>query len=82
MFEKEITVVPQLSSPPPASQRTSTDKIQWEFIQSFCQKRHMVMYSRILHLELNGSSLAVLPRSDRHQAMRDGEFSEKGKTQL
>ncbi|XP_032377899.1 myelin transcription factor 1 isoform X2 [Etheostoma spectabile] len=37
----------------------------------------MVMHSRILHLKLNGSSLAVLPHSDRHHAMRDGEFSEK-----
>ncbi|XP_078110373.1 myelin transcription factor 1 isoform X3 [Sander vitreus] len=37
----------------------------------------MVMYSQILHLKLNGSSLAVLPRADRHQATRDGEFSEK-----
>ncbi|XP_074499304.1 myelin transcription factor 1 isoform X4 [Sebastes fasciatus] len=35
------------------------------------------MYSRILHLKVNGSSIAVLPRSDRDQAMKDGEFSEK-----
>ncbi|XP_054464450.1 myelin transcription factor 1 [Anoplopoma fimbria] len=35
----------------------------------------MVMFSRILHLKVNGSSTALLPRSE--QAMRDGEFSEK-----
>lgn len=44
--------------------------------------RHMVMYSRILHLKVNGSSIAVLPRSDRDQAMKDGEFSEKGRTDV
>ncbi|XP_078026423.1 myelin transcription factor 1 isoform X2 [Epinephelus lanceolatus] len=37
----------------------------------------MVMYSRILHLKVKRSSIAVLPRSDCDQAMKDGEFSEK-----
>lgn len=38
------------------------------------------MYSRILHLKVKGSSIAVLTCSDCDQAMRDCEFSEKGKT--
>lgn len=40
----------------------------------------MVMYSRILHLKVNGSSTAVLTGFDCDRAMRDCEFSEKGKT--
>lgn len=41
--------------------------------------RHMVMYSRILHIKVNGSSIAVLSRPDCDRAMKDCEFSEKGK---
>lgn len=40
--------------------------------------RHMVMY--ILHLKVNGSSIAALTHSDCDQAMKECEFSEKGKT--
>lgn len=38
------------------------------------------MYSRDLHLKVNRSSIAVLTCSDCDQAMKDCEFSEKGKT--
>ncbi|XP_026223579.1 myelin transcription factor 1 isoform X3 [Anabas testudineus] len=41
------------------------------------KSRHMVMYSRILHFKVSGSSLSVLTGSDWDQTMKDCEFSEK-----
>ncbi|AWP09096.1 putative myelin transcription factor 1-like [Scophthalmus maximus] len=60
MSEKEITAAPHLSSPPPAS-----NELQ------LTNPRHMVMYSRDLHLKVNRSSIAVLTCSDCDQAMKD-----------
>lgn len=42
--------------------------------------RHIGMNSQILHFKVNGSSIAVLKGCDCDQAMKDCEFSEKGKT--
>lgn len=44
--------------------------------------RCMVMYSRTLHLKVSGSSVAVLTCFDCDQAMKDQEFSEKGKKMM
>ncbi|KAM8753796.1 uncharacterized protein AB9X84_010856 [Acanthopagrus schlegelii] len=60
-----------LSSPPPASN-----------VLQLTKSRHMVMYSREVHLRVSRSSIAVLTRSDCDQAMKECEFSEKGPATL
>nr|XP_046251963.1 myelin transcription factor 1-like isoform X3 [Scatophagus argus] len=67
---REITAAPHLSLALSAANELQLTKSSVVF-------RHVVMCSRILHLKVSGSPVAVLTRSDCDQAMKDCEFSEK-----